>query len=110
MRGVRAGLAAFAVALFVLPASAAAGAGSRRAIVLLDREVPSKAAVHAPAPAILARNGLRRARPDVPQVGVMTVDVPSGTSFRRLAARLERQRGVRRVERDSQHQLRFEPS
>jgi subtilisin family serine protease len=73
-------------------------------------QVHSRSAVHASATAVLARNGLRRARPDVPQVGVMTVDVPAGASFRRFAAKLRRDPAVRRVERDSQHQLRFEPS
>jgi serine protease len=106
MRGVRAGLAAIAVALSVLPA--AATAAPRRALVLL--EPSSKPAAHASATAVIARNGLRRARPDVPQVGVMTVDIPAGTSFRRLAAKLGRDPAVTRVERESHHSLRFVPS
>src|SRR5437588_13108042 len=103
MRGVRAVLAAGAVALSVLPA-AAAGA-PRRAIVLLAPAPKSSAVAHASATAVLARNGLRRARPDTPQVGVMTVRVPRGTSFRQFAARLRRDPSVRRVEPDSQHQF-----
>src|SRR3954452_6514821 len=108
MRGVRAGLAAIVVAFMVLPAPASA---SRRALVLLDPPAPgSKATPHASAAAVLARNGLRRARPDVPQVGVMTVEIPGGTSFRRLATGLRRDPAVRSVERDSRHELRFLPS
>lgn len=93
------------VALLVLPASAVA---SRRALVLLDQRSGSTA--HAAATAVLARSGLRRARPDVPQVGVMTVAIPSGTSFAQLAARLRSDPAVRAVEPDSQHKLRFVPN
>jgi subtilisin family serine protease len=111
MRGVRAVLAAAAVALLLLPAAAIAASPSpRRAIVLLSPSPRSAAVAHASATAVLARNGLRRARPDTPQVGVMTVDVPAGTSFRRLAAKLSRDPAVRRVERDSRHRLRFVPN
>src|SRR4051795_12830309 len=106
MRGVRAGLAALGAVLAVLPPTAAAE--PRRAIVLLDTTA-QPAGAHASATAVLARNGLRRARPDVRQVGVMTVQVPAGTSFRRLAARLERDRRVRRVEPESRHRLRLLP-
>src|SRR5215212_2921772 len=107
MRGVRAGLAAITVVLLALPAPALA---SRRALVLLDPAPSSKAAAHASASAVLARNGLRRARPDVPQVGVMTVEVPAGESFASVAAKLRRDPRVRRVERDSRHRLRFVPN
>ncbi len=105
MRGVWAGLAAIAAALSVLPA--AATAAPRRALVLL--EPSSKPAARASATAVVARNGLRRARPDVPQVGVMTVEIPAGTTFRRLASKLRSDPAVRRVERDSRHRLRFVP-
>jgi subtilisin family serine protease len=114
--GWRMGCAALVLAL-LLPAAAAAA--PRRALVLLDRSaIPaarggaaaaSVASVRASATAVLARNSLRRARPDVPQVGVMTVDVPAGTSFERFAARLERDPGVRLVERESRHRLRAVP-
>jgi subtilisin family serine protease len=107
MRGVRTGLAAVVVALLALPAPAAA---SRRALVLLDPPSGSTTVAHAAATAVLARTGLRRARPDVPQIGVMTVEVPKGTGFTQLAARLERDPAVRRVERDSRHAFRFVPN
>jgi serine protease len=100
-------LAAAVVALLVLPV--AASAATRRAIVLLTPAPRSKAAARASATAVIARHGLRRARPDVPQVGVMTVDVPAGMSFGRLAAKLGRDPAVRRVEPDSRHQLRYVP-
>jgi serine protease len=109
MRGVRAGLTAITVVgLLVLPASAAAA--SRRAIVLLGPAPKSTAVARASATALVARHGLRRARPDVPQVGVITVDVPARVSFKRFAARLGRDPAVRLVERDSRHQLRFVPN
>jgi serine protease len=108
MRGVRAALAAATVGLLVLPASAAAV--PRHAIVLLQPGPRSTAVARASATAVVARHRLRRARPDVPQVGVVTVDVPAGTSFRRFAARLSRDRAVRRVERDSRHRPRFVPN
>jgi subtilisin family serine protease len=114
MRGVRAGLAALGFVLAVLPgtstaaATAGPGAGPRRAVVLLDPG-PRPAGAHASAAAVAARHGLRRARPDVPEVGVMTVRVPAGTSFRRFAARLERDRGVRRVEPEARHRFRLLP-
>jgi len=95
-------------AILLLPS--AASAAPRRAIVLLAPSPPSAAVSRASATAVLARNGLRRARPDTPQVGVMTVDVPSHMSFRRFAARIERDPSVRRVERDSRHSLRFVPN
>ena len=101
-------LATAAVALLMLPA--VASAATERALVLLDPSPPSAAAVRASATAVLARHGLERARPDVRQVGVMTVKVPAGTSFRRFAANLRRDRAVRRVERESRHELRFVPS
>ncbi len=105
---MRAVLATAAVALLMLPA--VASAATERALVLLDPSPPSTAAVRASATAVLARHGLERARPDVRQVGVMTVKVPAGTSFRRFAANLRRDRAVRRVERESRHELRFVPS
>jgi serine protease len=107
MRGVWAGLAAIAAALSVLPATATA-APPRRALVLLDQG--SEKVARASASAVIARNGLRRARPDVPQVGLVTVDVPAGTSFRRLAAKLRRDPAVSHVEREVHHRLRFAPS
>jgi serine protease len=106
MRGVRAGLAAIGVALVVLPAAAAAA--PRRAVVTLSRPA-GPAEARASATAVVARNGLRRARPDVPQVGVLTVRVPPGMTFRRFAARLGRDPAVQRVEPDARHRLRFLP-
>jgi subtilisin family serine protease len=96
-----------AAALSVLPATATA-APTRRALVLL--EPSSETFARASASAVIARHGLRRARPDVPQVGLVTVKVPIGTSFRELAAKLGRDSAVSLVERESHHRLRFVPS
>lgn len=76
----------------------------------MDRTSASNPAVRASANVLLARNGLRRARPDVPQVGLTTVEIPAGTSFAQLAARLRAEPGVRAVERNYRHRLRFVPN
>jgi subtilisin family serine protease len=89
---------------------AAAFAAPRRAIVLLDPSPATTAVARASATAVLARNGLRRARPDIPQVRVMVVDVPAGEGFRRFAAKLSRDPAVKRVERESRHTWRFAPN
>jgi subtilisin family serine protease len=107
MRGVRTGLAAVIVAVLALPAPATA---SRQALVLLNRTSASNPAVRASANALLARTGLRRARPDVPQVGLTTVQIPAGTSFAQLAARLRADPAVRVVEPNYRHRLRFVPN
>jgi serine protease len=105
-----------ASAVVAVAVTADAGAAVRgRALVLLDRQAPSAsassvAAVRASATAVLARHSLRRVRPDVPEVGLVTVRVPHGRSFRGLAAVLGRDRGVRRVEREAQHQPRLLPA
>jgi subtilisin family serine protease len=107
-------------ALLALAAAGAMGlaadaAASDRALVLLDQPpagatASSVAAAHAAATAVLARHSLRRARPDVLEVGVMTVRIPEGTSFRRLSRTLRRDRDVRLVEREAQHEPRFVPT
>jgi serine protease len=94
---------------------AADAAASNQAIVLLNERATSASAssvtaVHAAATAVLARNSLRRARPDVPEVGVMTVRVPRGMSFHRLATTLERDPRIRKVEREVRHQPRLIPN
>jgi serine protease len=108
MRGFRAVAVAAAAVLLTLPAAAAAS--PRRALVLLDPSLKSPRSVHASATALASRYGLERARPDVRQIGVMTVEVPARVSFRAFAARLSRDPAVRRVERDSRHTPRFTPS
>jgi subtilisin family serine protease len=116
MRFRVAALSVCAVGAAAVAATADAGAAVRgRALVLLDRQAPSAsassiAAVHTSATAVLARHSLHRARPDVPEVGLVTVRVPRGTSFRDLAGALRRDRRVRRVEPEARHQQRLLPA
>ena len=85
MRGVRAGLAAVAVA----PSWCCPRRRQRCRVVRSCCLDPRRARPRwrtRPRPRWSPGTRLRRARPDVPQVGVMTVDVPAGTSFQRFAA------------------------
>ena len=67
-------------------------------------------AVRSSGSAVIARHGLRRARPDVPEVGVMSVRVPPGTTVAALRKRLSRDSRVAAVEPEAQHQFRFVPN
>ncbi len=77
-----------------------------RALVLLDRSGP----VRASASAVAARHGLRRARPDVPEVGVMSVRLPAGSTVAALRQRLSGDPQVEAVEPEAQHELRGVPN
>ncbi len=82
-----------------------------RALVLLDRPAPgATAAARVQARAVIARHGLRRAGPAVPEVGVLTVRPAAGETIAELAARLERDPRVVAVEREYRHQPRLVPS
>jgi subtilisin family serine protease len=83
-----------------------AGTVPGRALVLLKRD----AAVRASASAVVARHGLRRTRPDVPEVGVMSVRVPPGTTLAALRRKLERDPRVAAVEPEAQHRPRLVPN
>ena len=99
------------VALAVgLPTSASA-AGTGRALVLLNP--PSgraTASARAQARAVIARHALRRAGPEVPEVGVLTVALAPGETVAELAARLARDPRVAVVEREYRHTLRLVPN
>lgn len=107
-------------ALLALAAACAMGmaadaAASERALVLLDPPPPgatpsSIAAAHAAAAAVLARHSLQRARPDVAQVGLITVRIPPGRTFAGVSRSLARDPQVRRVERETRHQPRLVPN
>jgi subtilisin family serine protease len=104
--------AALALAAAGIVCFAADAAASDQAMVLLNEQAhgasaSSAAAVHAAATAVLSQHSLRRARPDVPEVGVMTVRVPAGMSFRKFAARLARDPRVVKVEREARHRERM---
>jgi serine protease len=103
-------------AIAAVAAAADAGAAvGERALVLLEQRASgasasSLAAVHGSATAMLARHSLRRARPDVAEVGLVTVRIPDDSSFRRVAAALAKDPRVRRVEREAHHEPRFLPT
>ncbi len=82
-----------------------------RALVLLEERAPgasasARASARAAARAVIARHGLRRARPAVPEVGVVSVRVPPGTTVAGLARRLARDPGVVAVEPEIRHEAR----
>jgi subtilisin family serine protease len=59
---------------------------------------------------VIARHGLRRAGPEVPEVGVLTVRPGPGETVAELAARLERDPRVAAVEREFRHEPRGVPN
>ncbi len=86
-----------------------------RALVLLERAAPGASAsarrsVRAAASAVIARHGLRRARPDVPQVGVISVRIPPRTTLAGLRRRLAADPRVATVEREVRHAARLVPN
>ena len=105
-------LLALLAALVAVAIPAPAGAATTgRALVLLDRPAPgATAAARVQARAVIARHGLRRAGPVVPEVGVLTVRPAAGETIAELAARLERDPRVVAVEREYRHQPRLVPS
>jgi serine protease len=100
------------VALLGLAMPVAAGAATTsRALVLLERP-PSGASASARVQgrAVIARHGLRRAGPEVPEVGVLTVALARGETVAELAARLERDPLVVAVEPEYRHTPRLVPN
>jgi subtilisin family serine protease len=96
-------------ALLALAAPATAGQPTGRLLVSLD-EQPSVRAHAATAQAVAARAGVRRARPDVPQIGLMTVRVPADRSAASAARVLRSLPGVASVQREERAQLRYVPN
>ena len=107
-------LRSLVVALPALVASGSGPAGASttgRALVLLERPAPGAiAAARVQARAVIARHGLRRAGPEVPEVGVLTVRPAPGETVAELAARLERDPRVVAVEPEYRHAPRVVPS
>ncbi|HVF79833.1 MAG TPA: S8 family serine peptidase [Solirubrobacteraceae bacterium] len=95
------------VAVAALPAQArAAPERTGRLLVTLD---PPQAG-SATAAEVLALDGVRRDGAQIPQIGVVSVR-PTGTlALSALAALLRRQPGVRTVEAERRHMLRFTPN
>jgi subtilisin family serine protease len=84
---------------------------SRQALVLLERSSSRDAgSARASAGAVATRNSLRRVRADVPDVGLMTVAVPAGKSFKAFARELDRDPDVARVEPQLRRRLRYVPN
>jgi subtilisin family serine protease len=118
IRGCAASMAARAALLCVIAlgtaattayASPRAGLVEGRALVLLERH-GGGASASARATAVIARHGLRRAGADVPEVGVISVRIPPGTTVRQLARRLAGDPRVAAVEPEVQHELRLVPN
>jgi subtilisin family serine protease len=102
--------AVLAVLALAIPAAADA-ARTGRALVLLERPAPgATASARLQARAVIARHGLRRGGPVVPEVGVVTVRPGPGESIRGLAARLRDDPRVAAVEPEYRHSPRLVPS
>lgn len=99
-----------ALALALTPAGAhAAAPPTGRLLVTLDAPPRSATATRAAA-AVLAHAGLRRDGAQVPQIGLVSVRPTGGGSAVALAATLRRKPGVRAVEVERRHALRFVPN
>jgi serine protease len=99
------------IALVVATPAAAEAAGTGRALVLLARPgAGATASARAQGRAVVARHELRRAGPEVPEVGVLTVALAPGETVAELAARLEPDPRVALVEPEYRHKLRLLPN
>jgi serine protease len=104
-------LAVAAAVVTLAAASPATAQAGRRAVVLLEQ--PSALAgpgAVASASAVAARLDVRRAGPTVPEVGVVTVAVPTGERFADFAERLRRDPAVTAVEPVVSRQERLLPA
>jgi len=109
VRLARLWLAALALALVVATASAqAAPERTGRLLVTLDGS-QGDAGAHAVA-AALTGDGLRRDGAQVPQIGLVSLRPTGGQALSGLARLLRRRHGVRSVEVERRHTLRFLPN
>jgi serine protease len=99
-------LAAAGLALAAAPAQAAP---TGRVLVLLDRAESPRAQASA-MQAFLARTGARRAGPQVPEIGLVTVRLPAGRSFAEFARALRRDGSARSVQLEGRMTLRATPN
>jgi serine protease len=98
-------------ALAPLPVQAqAAPERTGRLLVTLDEPQATSAAGARAAAAVLALDGLRRDGAQVPQIGLVSVRPAGGLALSALAAVLRRLPGVRLVEVERRHALRFLPN
>ena len=117
MMTVRLSLAVAALAALAPPSAFAQDGGvvPGRALVLLEQQASgvsasARATVRAAGAAVIASHRLRRARPDVPEVGVMSVRIPPGMSLAVLRRRLAGDPRVAAVEREVRHEPRLVPN
>jgi subtilisin family serine protease len=105
-------LAALVVALCAPPTAAlAASETTGRLLVTLDPQASGGTdAMRAAAASLLTTGGLRRDGAQVPQLGLVSVRPQAGTALHALAGELRRRAGVRSVEVEHRHQLRFVPN
>jgi serine protease len=103
-------LAALAALVTLAAAGGAEASTTGRALVLLEPPHGAAAAARIEARAVIARHGLRRAGPVVPEVGVLTVRPAAGETLAELRARLRGDPRVARVEAEYRHTPRFVPS
>lgn len=104
-------VAALVAALAIAVPAGANASTTGRALVLLERPSPgATASARVRGRAVIARHGLRRAGPEVPEVGVLTVRPAAGETVAQLAARLERDPRVVAVEPEHRHTPRLVPS
>src|SRR3954469_16861036 len=99
-------LAAAGLALAAAPAQAAP---TGRVLVLLHRADGARAQASA-VQAFLARTGARRAGPQVPEIGLVTVRLPAGRSFAGFARALRRDGSARSVQPEGRMTLRAAPN
>ena len=105
----RASIPLLAAAGLALAAAPAQAAPTGRVLVLLHRADGARAqasAVHA----FLARTGARRAGPQVPEIGLVTVRPPAGRSFADFARTLRRDGSARSVQLEGRMTLRAAPN
>ena len=102
---------AVVAALALIPAQAqAAPDRTGRLLVTLDRPHGTSAAGARAAAGVLALDGVRREGAQIPQIGVVSVRPTGGLALSALARVLRRQPGVRSVEAERRHTLRYTPN
>lgn len=104
-------LLALAAALAPVQALAAPGPErTGRLLVTLDEPHATSAVAARAAASVLALDGLRRDGAQVPQIGLVSVRPTGGLALSTLARVLRRIPGVRAVEAERRHRLRFVPN
>ncbi len=108
---LRLAVPALALALALVPAQAhAAPDRTGRLLVLLDEPQRESAAAARAAAGVLAQDGVRREGAQVPQIGLISVRPQRGRSLSALARALRRRPGVRSVQAERRHTLRYAPN